>query len=173
MSVDTARCAEHPDDEAHRTCERCGAFMCRVCSARWVEERCPKCRPKYGPAELTERRMNRVKRYEYLRCDVCGLESPRLDRVLVPTVGRVLMSVFTLGVFGLVALLSPVDTEPMCPGCERSDELEPALNPVPRPKGYDQAFAEQQKRRTRAFVLGVIPPLLGLMLLVMVLLTRG
>ena len=168
MTADTARCAAHPDDEAHRTCERCGAFMCRACSARWVEERCPKCRPKYGPAELTERRMNRVKKYEFLRCDVCGLESPRLDRVVMPTGARVVMSIFTLGVFGLVALLNPVDTEPMCPGCERSDELEPALHPAPKPKGYDGALAEQRKRRTIAFILGVLPPLLGLALLLLI-----
>lgn len=138
--------------------------MCRECSARWVEERCPKCRPKFGPAELNERRMNRVKKYEFLRCDVCGLESPRLDRVVMPTAGKIFIGIFSLGVFGLLALLSPVETEPMCPGCERTDELEPALRPVSKPKGFDEAVAEQRKRRSGALVLALIGPILALSL---------
>ncbi|MBL8910494.1 MAG: hypothetical protein JNM17_07295 [Archangium sp.] len=146
--------------------------MCRECSARWVEDRCAKCRPNYGPSEFTERRMNKVKRCEFLRCDVCGLESPRLDRVLMPTWKTVLLSIFTLGTLGVLALLSPVDTEPMCPGCERSDELEPALNPAPKPRGFDEQLAEQRKRRTRALILGLLPPIVTLVVLAFVFVVR-
>jgi hypothetical protein len=135
--------------------------MCRECSARWCEDRCPKCRPRYGPAELTERRLNRVKRREWLRCDVCDLEGPRLDLVkpvgwrgvlLIPLAG-----IATVGVASLVlALLSLNETMPVCPGCDRSDELEPSLHTdLPKPPGWDEISAVQARvRRRNAIVVG-------------------
>jgi hypothetical protein len=39
-----ARCALHPTLEASGTCERCGNFMCTVCSERGASTFCPTCR---------------------------------------------------------------------------------------------------------------------------------
>lgn len=170
-----ATCAAHPEAPAPTVCERCGAFMCRECSARYVEERCPKCRPRYGRAELDERRLNRVAKHPWLRCDVCGLEGPRFERVepislavvlLVPLLA--LASVGTLGLLYLAMALS-ANRKPMCPGCERSDGLEPSLKvDLPRPPGWEE-LSRAQSQTTRRNVAVVVLTLGALVLSVVAL----
>lgn len=161
-----AQCAVHADAEAHRTCERCGAFMCRECSARWVEERCPTCRPPYGPSELRERRLGHIRRVQWLRCDVCGLEGPRLDRPVALSVLTFVMtylgSMLSVGVIGFaVGLAAIAESEPICAGCERVDELEPSLKTdLPRPRGWDEFTAQFRRQRLRNAVLLLGPALL-------------
>lgn len=43
-----ARCARHTDRGADQTCERCGNFMCEVCTRRGDEDKCPACRQLVG-----------------------------------------------------------------------------------------------------------------------------
>lgn len=165
--VDAWRCRLHPDTEAKRACERCGGFMCRECSARWVEARCPSCRPKYGPAELTERRLTRIRKLDVLRCDVCGLESPTLLRTPPLSWGRaVLFPPVLLASFVVPFARALVDVEPapMCPGCERSDELEPCLHDAAFPRGFDELWREQDRvlDRNRRRIATVFVPLLVL-----------
>ncbi len=124
--------------------------MCRACSARWCEPRCPACRPRYGAAELDERRMHRVKREPFLRCDVCGLEGPRFDGALPGRVGDLVKAIFNLGPTTALAA-------PMCPGCERTDGLEPSLaTDLPRPAGWDELRAEQSGARWRNALLSAL-----------------
>lgn len=118
--------------------------------------------------------MNRVKRREWLRCDVCELEGPRLD--LVKPVGwRVALlipvaAITSMGVAGLViALMAVNETMPVCPGCERPDELEPSLQvDLPKPPGWDEIFAVQARvrRRNAIVVWGALLLALGLAALV-------
>ncbi len=45
---DVARCAMHPSIAARGTCERCGNFMCEVCSEGGARRLCPACRERTG-----------------------------------------------------------------------------------------------------------------------------
>lgn len=150
-----ATCAVHPDEPAPTVCERCGIFMCRECSARYAEDRCPKCRPKYAGPELIERRLNRVRKVAWLRCDVCDLEGPRFDRV-EPIALRTLffaplLAFATFGLLGVLYVLMALDsTQPICPGCERSDGLEPSLKEdLPRPPGWDELRRQGRSTKLR------------------------
>jgi hypothetical protein len=42
------RCAQHPDQQSHFTCARCGSFMCDVCAVGGSETLCPACRQRTG-----------------------------------------------------------------------------------------------------------------------------
>ncbi len=43
-------CAIHPETSADAACERCGNFMCRVCSQEGTSAKCPTCRALDGNA---------------------------------------------------------------------------------------------------------------------------
>jgi hypothetical protein len=45
-----AYCALHPDQQATRTCARCGNFMCVTCSQGGEQLSCPTCRERTGEA---------------------------------------------------------------------------------------------------------------------------
>lgn len=135
--------------------------------------------------------MNRVAREPFLRCDACGLESPRLDRVAavdaVPVLVAPLLMFVAWGVsellweavslvvlllFGLlglaIALSGSGPTQAMCPGCERVDALEPSLErEPPRPPGWEALEQSQARQRwkNRAFVLLPLLFLVSLFLL--------
>ena len=145
-----ACCAVHADETARTVCQRCGSFMCLDCSNRGTELRCAKCRPRYGPAELEERRLHAVTRAAFVRCAVCDLESPRFDRAvplsrsaLVP----VLLGSTAAGLLGIFFLVSAVRrTQPACVGCERADGLEPLLDRVaPMPAGWNEMRAANRR----------------------------
>ncbi len=51
-----ARCAIHPTLGATGTCERCGNFMCEICSQRGSQKFCPTCRQRTGDAVFPLRR---------------------------------------------------------------------------------------------------------------------
>lgn len=172
-----ATCPEHPDEPAPTVCERCGAFMCRDCSSHYAEERCPRCRPRYGKAELAERRLNRAAKAAFVRCDVCGLEGPRFDRVEPISFGAVvlvaLLALASFGVLGVLYLLTLTgNRKPMCPGCERSDGLEPSLrDALPRPPGWDELTRAQSKMKVRNAAVVVVT--LAVLAAGVVLLLRG
>jgi hypothetical protein len=46
-----ASCALHPDQQATRTCERCGNFMCVVCTQGGEQVTCPTCRERTGEGQ--------------------------------------------------------------------------------------------------------------------------
>jgi hypothetical protein len=46
-----AWCALHPDQQATRTCARCGNFMCIVCSQGGEHTICPTCRERMGEGQ--------------------------------------------------------------------------------------------------------------------------
>lgn len=51
-----ANCAVHPTLGATGTCERCGNFMCEVCSQRGQRTLCPACRARSGDSVFPLRR---------------------------------------------------------------------------------------------------------------------
>ena len=51
-----ARCALHPEEWASGTCERCGNFMCGLCSESGTQPRCPTCRERAGSSAFPLRR---------------------------------------------------------------------------------------------------------------------
>lgn len=128
--------------------------MCRECSNRGCEDRCPDCRPRYGRAELEERRLNRVSRSAFVRCDACGFEGPRFDEE-VPTpplmlLGILLMGACTFGVGGLVmVLMAAGQRRPVCAACGRSDELEPSKAvKLPLPANWTELQAKRRHVRS-------------------------
>lgn len=46
-----AYCALHPDQQATRTCERCGNFMCTRCSQGGEQLTCPTCQERTGEGQ--------------------------------------------------------------------------------------------------------------------------
>jgi hypothetical protein len=46
-----AHCALHPDQQATRTCFRCGNFMCTTCSQDGAQPTCPTCRERVGEVQ--------------------------------------------------------------------------------------------------------------------------
>jgi len=46
-----AWCALHPEQQATRTCERCGNFMCIVCTQGGEQVSCPTCRERTGEGQ--------------------------------------------------------------------------------------------------------------------------
>ena len=46
-----AYCALHPDQQATRTCTRCGNFMCTTCSQAGEQSNCPTCRERMGEGQ--------------------------------------------------------------------------------------------------------------------------
>ncbi len=141
--------------------------MCSECSNRGCDERCPDCRPAFGPAELAERRLNRVLRSPCVRCAACGFEGPRFDFVAPvkakTIVGVVVVGVFTFGAGGLFfALATLAPRRAVCTACGRSDELEPsAAVDLARPENWNTLAAA--RRRTSA--LNVAKMLLALLTL--------
>jgi hypothetical protein len=51
-----ARCALHPEEWASGTCERCGNFMCGLCSDSGAQPWCPTCRERAGSSTFPLRR---------------------------------------------------------------------------------------------------------------------
>jgi hypothetical protein len=51
-----ARCAIHPTLGATGTCDRCGNFMCEICSQRGSQKFCPTCRQRTGETAFPLRR---------------------------------------------------------------------------------------------------------------------
>ncbi len=51
-----ARCALHPEEWASGTCERCGNFMCGLCSESGTQSLCPTCRERTGSVAFPLRR---------------------------------------------------------------------------------------------------------------------
>ncbi len=51
-----ARCAIHPTLGATGTCDRCGNFMCEICSQRGSRKFCPTCRQRTGDMAFPLRR---------------------------------------------------------------------------------------------------------------------
>jgi len=51
-----ARCALHPEEWASGTCERCGNFMCGLCSDSGTQPWCPTCRERASSRALPLRR---------------------------------------------------------------------------------------------------------------------
>ncbi len=51
-----ARCALHPEEWASGTCERCGNFMCGLCSDNGAQSWCPTCRERAGASTFPLRR---------------------------------------------------------------------------------------------------------------------
>lgn len=47
-----AYCALHPDQQATRTCTRCGNFMCTTCSQGGEQSNCPTCRERMGEGQV-------------------------------------------------------------------------------------------------------------------------
>jgi hypothetical protein len=63
-----AYCALHPDQQATRTCTRCGNFMCTTCSQSGEQPHCPTCRERTGedqPFPLTRDSWNFNKLWDY------------------------------------------------------------------------------------------------------------
>ena len=151
--LDTPRCPRHPDAEAHRACERCGTFMCRACSHRWSERRCPDCRPRYALPELEERRLAEVKRVPFVRCGACSYEGPALLRgepaSLTSVAGLTLLSGMTCGLaIPLSLVVTQLGGTPHCVKCGRADELEPSLlDGLPAPP--ELAAMQWRDRRAR------------------------
>lgn len=172
-----ARCRRHENDDAESICTRCGGFMCHECSNRGCDERCPDCRPRYGKAELDERRLNRVQRSPMVRCGACGFEGPRFDSV-EPTSWKMFLAVLllgacTLGFGALIVVLSVIgQRKPVCTGCGRGDALEPSKAiDLPRPANWDVLVAAR-RRTVRGNFLKLLP-LVGVALVAAVVVIMG
>lgn len=114
------------------TCKRCGGFMCAGCTLHGTEDRCLTCRPKRTREEKDERRANALRRSQWMRCEACGYEGPRFDKVGPPEAGDLLPLVVLPLMFCVVGLVLSVVSavrgfsKITCPQCDTRHALWPA-----------------------------------------------